>query len=193
MNVGLNRYFAFESYNATIEHFVTEQYTGRMPSDAQVLYQIAKGIKYLHGQHLWHGNINPRTILISQSQPLKMMIKVADFGLCKFTDYTSQSHPKHQTKASRKTASLSNPEYWRLSKKVEEEHDDDEKETQIEEEPYATAEGDEFAAGCMFFYFLKRGVHPFGDADSILENISKKNRVKLKGIILLSLLFCLPT
>ena len=41
----------------------------------------------------------------------------------------------------------------------------------------ATVHGDVFAAGCLFFYFLTRGLHPFEDADtqgSILNNISNK-------------------
>ena len=41
----------------------------------------------------------------------------------------------------------------------------------------ATVHGDVFAAGCLFFYFLTRGLHPFEDLNtqgSILNNISNK-------------------
>ncbi len=212
--VGLNRYFALELYDATIEQFVTNRYKGRMPSDAQVLYQMAKGIKYLHDHDLKHGNINPRTILIAQSQPLKMMIKVSEFGLSKFVDYNSQYSYIHQTKSNRTIETLSKPEYWRLPDDIHqtksnrtieklskpefwgltdeensEEEDDDEEdqdykeETVEEEEPNGTTEGDEFAAGCMFFYFVKRGLHLFGNADCILENIKKSQPVNLDGIL----------
>ena len=188
--VGLNRYFALELYDATIEQFVTNRYKGRMPSDAQVLYQMAKGIKYLHDHDLKHGNINPRTILIAQSQPLKMMIKVSDFGLSKFVDYNSQYSYIHQTKSNRTIEKLSKPEFWGLPDEENSEEDDDDEEDQDykeetveEEEPNGTTEGDEFAAGCMFFYFVKRGLHLFGNADCILENIKKSQPVNLDGIL----------
>ncbi|EFX60628.1 hypothetical protein DAPPUDRAFT_276467 [Daphnia pulex] len=48
--------------------------------------------------------------------------------------------------------------------------------------PGATAEGDTFAAGCLFFYFIKRGLHPFGDAHSILNNIQEWKPVNVKEL-----------
>ena len=75
------RYFAIEPYAATLEQFCNGQYAGPMPSDAQVLSQIAKGINFLHTKGFAHGNLNPQTILVSQSQPVRM--KVAEFGLRK--------------------------------------------------------------------------------------------------------------
>ena len=75
------RYFAVEPYAATLEQICNRQYAGPMPSDAQVLSQIAKGINFLHTKGFAHGNLNPQTVLISQSQPVRM--KVAEFGLRK--------------------------------------------------------------------------------------------------------------
>ena len=77
----MERYFAVESYAATLEQFCNGQYAGPMPSDAQVLSQIAKGINFLHTKGFAHGNLNPQTVLIGQSQPVRM--KVAEFGLRK--------------------------------------------------------------------------------------------------------------
>ena len=48
----------------------------------------------------------------------------------------------------------------------------------------ATVHGDVFAAGCLFFYYITRGLHPFEDPDgleSILINIKKKKAVSLKS------------
>ena len=50
-------------------------------------------------------------------------------------------------------------------------------------EPTATVYGDVFAAGCLFFYYLKRGLHPFGDVKSILNNIEENNPVNLHSMI----------
>jgi hypothetical protein len=55
-----------------------------MPSDAQVLCQIIEGLLYLHAEQCTHGNLTPRTILIASSQPVRMMIKLSEFGLSKF-------------------------------------------------------------------------------------------------------------
>lgn len=87
LNFNSHRYFALELFGGTLEQFCNHQYRGSMPSDAQVLYQIAKGVDYLHKRGLAHGRLNPKAILISQSHPVKM--KVSDFGLCQFKDCPS--------------------------------------------------------------------------------------------------------
>ena len=49
----------------------------------------------------------------------------------------------------------------------------------------ATVHGDVFAAGCLFFYYITRGLHPFEDADgrgSILINLKNKNAASLISI-----------
>ena len=49
----------------------------------------------------------------------------------------------------------------------------------------ATVHGDVFAAGCLFFYYITRGLHPFEDPDgrgSILINIKNKNAASLISI-----------
>ncbi len=119
-----------------------------MPADVQVLCQIANGIDHLHANDVSHGNLNPQTILISQSQPVR--IKISDCGLSRyFWDELD---------------GISHPQYWRRGTND------------------ATVNGDVFAAGCLLFYFLTSGLHPFGrDLKSILENISKSDPVRLGG------------
>ncbi len=84
ISLRINRYFALEQYGGTLKQFCNGQYTGPMPSDAQVLCQIANGINYLHSKKLCHGNLNPQAILISHGQPVRM--KISDFGLRKCVD-----------------------------------------------------------------------------------------------------------
>jgi hypothetical protein len=63
---------------------------------------------------------------------------------------------------------LSQRKYWRLDGTT-----DSNRQT-------PTPNQDTFAAGCISFYFLARGVHPFGDdSSSILKNIKKRNPVNL--------------
>jgi hypothetical protein len=49
--------------------------------------------------------------------------------------------------------------------------------------PKPTTHGDEFSTGCILFYFLKIGLHPFGsqDKDSFLTNIKETDLMNLKG------------
>ncbi len=135
-----------------------------MPSDAQVLCQITKGLLYLHGEQCSHGNLTPRTILIASSQPVRMMIKLSEFGLSKFCDQCDGELGQEQE-------DLCQRKYWILDGT-----------TENNQTPTIDYNQDIFSAGCLSFYFLKRGLHPFGDeSSSILENIQKRNPVNLKG------------
>jgi hypothetical protein len=71
------------------------------------------------------------------------------------------------------------PKYWMLPHSWSTDLDQDGK---VLIKPIATVYGDVFAAGCLFFYFLKRGLHPFGDMESILKNIEEKNPANLQSI-----------
>ncbi len=155
------RFFALERYDATLEQFCKGIYKGPMPSDAQVLCQITKGLLYLHNKvRCPHGNLTPRTILIASSQPVRMRIKLSEFGLSKFGDQCDGELGQEQE-------DLCQRKYWRLDGN-----------TDSNQTP--TPNQDIFAEGCVSFYFLKRGVHPFGDEpSSILENIKKRNPVNL--------------
>ena len=63
-----------------MEQFCNDQYAGPMPYDAQVvLSQIAKGIIYLHTKGFAHGNLNPQTVLISQSQAVRIKVAILIF------------------------------------------------------------------------------------------------------------------
>jgi serine/threonine protein kinase len=142
-----------------------------MPSDAQVLCQIAEGLLYLHKKQCPHGNLTPRTILIASAQPVRMMIKLSEFGLSKFGDqHDKELGKKHERdeEFGKEQEDLCKKKYWILDG------------TTTDTNTTRTPNQDIFAAGCICFYFLKLGVHPFGDDESsILENIKKRNPVNL--------------
>ncbi len=174
-----------------------------MPSEAQVLNQIARGVNYLHKNGFSHGNLNPQTILISQSRPVR--IKVSEFGLCckyferdvidtkpdlllsselfvsnKVTgSFEQNTDEKKESNFSNDKSEhqLSHPKYWTRAK-YESLPVDQEGKRSI---PRATVNGDIFAAGCLFFYYLTGGFHPFGNTNSIVANISKMEPVNLKS------------
>ena len=167
-----------ESYAATLKEFFNGKYRGPMPSDVKVLLEIGEGVKFLHDKKFIHGNLNPQTIVISQSAITGVRMKVADFGLHKFVVYENEGENnggghQHQTSSTLSLRmSIGHPKYWMNINLLEFDE---------ERNPSATIENDIFATGCLFFYYLTHGRHPFGDEESIVDNISNGKHVSLKG------------
>jgi serine/threonine protein kinase len=68
------------------------------------------------------------------------------------------------------------PEILELVIKMEESSRD----STSEELPHGTIQSDTFAAGCVFFYFLTRGKHPFGNSYQIIPgNILNNKPIEL--------------
>jgi serine/threonine-protein kinase/endoribonuclease IRE1 len=118
-----------------------------------------------------HGDLNPLNVIISQDQ----RIKLSDSCLSKFS-YTKC--PSNDLLI--RIPEICKRKYWLLVRT------DDETNAELIENPLedvcATEEDDIFAAGCLIFYFLTKGLHPFGDVDdfkSIEENVKNKNPINL--------------
>jgi serine/threonine protein kinase len=77
----VDRYFALELFDATLEHYCSREYNGPMPCKANVLCQISDGLNYLHGIGLAHGHLSPCSIMIVKKSE-SVVIKISDF-LCK--------------------------------------------------------------------------------------------------------------
>ena len=139
-----------------------------MPSEATVLLNIVSGLVYVHSRGLAHRNIEPKNILISSTLPV--FIKLADFGLSKPVSTSgsfsvSRDHPVESTLC------------WKAPEMLD--HTDDE----AFSEKRGSIASDTFSAGCVFFYFLTPGWHPFGHLSSEFstrKNISEGRPVYLK-------------
>lgn len=138
-----------------------------------VVFQILHGIDHIHKNKLTHGDLNPTTIVIS-TQFLPARIKISDFGLRKLS-YTAGQSDEGET--STKFSELCKMKYWRLK-----ENDADESTLELVSKP--TEEADDFAVGCLLFYFLTRGDHPFGDTELIHDNMKAGYPVKLNSELL---------
>lgn len=162
------RYFGMEICVASLDQiFLPEddpkKYTGPVPSDEQFGFQLISGLEYIHGQNLVHGSIKPTNILISSSQDPQ--IKLSDFGLT-----TSCLNDGHSTK--RVICGFLSSQYWLAPELLECQSGD----------RHFTKESDIFAAGSVFFYFLSKGCHLFGDAThEILKNTCEGNQFNLFG------------
>ena len=145
----------------TLEEFVNGKYKGPMPTDAQILYQIACGLNYIHLMKLVHRDIKPENILISITDPVRM--KIADFGLSKDTN----------TRGTFTVSGIKGTLNW-IAPECFPSQDSEE-----DVEKRGSVKSDIFSAGCVFFYFATRGIHLFGEGFDIMANILKKDPVNL--------------
>ncbi|KAI9305971.1 kinase-like domain-containing protein, partial [Cunninghamella echinulata] len=126
----------------------------------QVLYQITSGIQHLHSLKIVHRDLKPQNILVAPSKnpiikgkghsPLRILI--SDFGLCKKLDGEQSSF--HYT-----AASPAGTSGWRAPELL------------ADGRIKATRSIDIFSAGCIFYYVLSNGDHPFGNRFGRENNI----------------------
>jgi len=97
-------------------------------------------------------------------------MKLSDFGFVKKTS----PHGTFTQSGLKGTEKWMAPEILKESEKRE-----NLEESASSELPHGTIQSDTFAAGCVFFCFLTRGKHPFGNYFTIPGNILKNNPEEL--------------
>ncbi len=158
------RYIVLELCAGTLREVCNKNYEGPdLPPDQTVLYEIADGLNYIHSKKLVHRDIKPENILVSE----KAQIKLSDFGLSK---ETSTNHTFLVSGPFKGTRQWMAQEYLNLSNN----------QNQPNETPMkGSIESDIFSAGCVFFYYVTRGFHPFGEDNFIIANIIKDDQVHI--------------
>lgn len=165
----------------------------------RALRQITSGLRHLHALKIVHRDIKPQNILIShakkgvgESAGHRMLI--SDFGLCKKLelDQTSFLPTAHGAMAAG-TVGWRAPEILRGEVKLDESTSEDSMSsrgstgTASPDTPNGvkptrlTRAVDIFALGCLFYYVLTNGSHPFGDRFERESNIFK-NAKNLSGL-----------
>ncbi|KAJ6591077.1 hypothetical protein DFH09DRAFT_192933 [Mycena vulgaris] len=157
----------------------------------RALRQIAGGLRHLHGLKLVHRDIKPQNILVSAGavrggvKSYRMLI--SDFGLCKKLDIDQTSFlPTSHGAMAAGTVGWRAPEILRGDVKLEELGSGDDASMSSQGSVASGASGatagkptrltksvDIFALGCLFFYTLTNGGHPFGDRFEREANIMK--------------------
>ncbi|QLQ80919.1 hypothetical protein HG537_0E02740 [Torulaspora globosa] len=158
-----------------------------------VLKQIASGVAHLHSLKIIHRDIKPQNILISG--PKKPVIRqnnkdgnirvlLSDFGLCKRLEADQSSfHPTNANQASG-TSGWRAPELLDESKKkvidtiINEEQEEVGNISSFYDKntkQRLTRAMDIFSMGCVFYYVLSNGNHPFGSRYVRDANIIRGN------------------
>lgn len=158
-----------------------------LPSNStDVLRQLASGLNYLHSLKIIHRDIKPQNILVADLTQKKgvsnIRLLISDFGLCKKLDIDQSSFRATTQNAALGTSGWRAPELlldhdlMEISPSSVYSVDS----TQDQSTLGSTGNGkrltkaiDIFSLGCLFFYILSGGLHPFGDRYLREGNICK--------------------
>lgn len=139
-------YIAIELCAATLQQYVEDP--SRFPdlNPISLLEQTMSGLSHLHSLNIVHRDLKPRNILLSRPGPLgHVRALISDFGLCKKIQDGRSSFSLR--------SGIPGTEGW-IAPEV------------LRDTPCnkPTAAVDLFSAGCIFYFVISKGQHPFGDA-----------------------------
>ncbi|KAM9208610.1 serine/threonine-protein kinase/endoribonuclease IRE2 [Dugong dugon] len=140
-------YIALELCRASLQEYVETpdlDLWGLEPK--AVLHQLMSGLAHLHSLHIVHRDLKPGNILITEPDTQgRGRVVLSDFGLCK------------KLPAGRRSFSLRSgipgTEGWMAPELL-----------QLQPPDSPTSAVDIFSAGCVFYYVLSDGSHPFGES-----------------------------
>ncbi|XP_038568889.1 serine/threonine-protein kinase/endoribonuclease IRE1-like isoform X1 [Micropterus salmoides] len=139
-------YIAIELCAATLQQYVEDPSCFPELNPITLLEQTMCGLSHLHSLNIVHRDLKPRNILLSGPSALgQVRALISDFGLCK-------KIPDGRTSFSLRSG-IPGTEGWIAPEVL--------RETSIKK---PTAAVDVFSAGCVFYYVVSKGQHPFGDA-----------------------------
>ncbi|XP_028263825.1 serine/threonine-protein kinase/endoribonuclease IRE1 [Parambassis ranga] len=139
-------YIAIELCAATLQQYVEDPLCFPELNPIALLEQTMCGLSHLHSLNIVHRDLKPRNILLSGPSALgRVRALISDFGLCK-------KIPDGRSSFSLRSG-IPGTEGW-IAPEV------------LRDTPgnKPTAAVDVFSAGCVFYYVVSRGQHPFGDA-----------------------------
>ncbi|XP_059350451.1 LOW QUALITY PROTEIN: serine/threonine-protein kinase/endoribonuclease IRE2-like [Daphnia carinata] len=166
------KYFALELCDTTLHQYKMGPCNEAMPNEVFVLLDMIKGLRYIHSNGFAHRNIEPKNILISKP-PIRIIL--SDFGLSKPIDLNG-SYSVSQDRALLRQRLNEDVQLRWLAPEMLDNPDD-----QGFSEKRGSIASDTFSMGCVFFFYLTPGLHPFGSGlHSTHMNIVNGKPVNLK-------------
>lgn len=169
-------YIALELCPASLQELVEKpsdypDLTGGALNLPDILRQITAGVRYLHSLKIVHRDLKPQNILVAapkaRAGSAALRLLISDFGLCKKLE-------DNQSSFRATTAHAAGTSGWRAPELLV---DDDQNPAAWDNQPAtdssepavvdpqtnrrATRAIDIFSLGCVFYYVLTRGDHPF--------------------------------
>ncbi|XP_052891575.1 serine/threonine-protein kinase/endoribonuclease IRE1 [Anopheles moucheti] len=141
------RYIAVELCAATLQNYVEGKETSmcvlrEQISPLDILQQATSGLIHLHSLNIVHRDIKPQNILLSlPNYKQRVRAMISDFGLCKKLNYGKASFSRR--------SGVTGTDGWIAP--------------EMQRGQRATTSVDIFSLGCVFYYVLSGGFHPFGD------------------------------
>ncbi len=139
-------YIALELFDMNLEKAIRTKYIGVDMLNSYLL-QLAAGLKHIHKHGVTHRDIKPRNILLkkvlNEGEPDKIIFAISDFDLGHLEKETSEHKKPYGT------SGWAAPELWQGGVR--------------------TTAVDIFSLGCVFYYVLTNGCHPFGPIDNLKE------------------------
>jgi serine/threonine-protein kinase/endoribonuclease IRE1 len=139
----LFRYIALELCQATLTEYVQGKCDRSLIKPLDILKQATSGLEHLHSLDIVHRDIKPHNVLLSvPNNHGEVKAMISDFGLCKKLQVGRVSFSRR--------SGVTGTDGWIAPEML----NGDER---------TTCAVDLFSLGCLFYYVLSNGLHPFGD------------------------------
>lgn len=156
-------YIALELAEYTLAALVETDRTSSIGlSKEELCQQSAMGLSYLHKLNIVHRDIKPQNILISfpMKPANRRKVMISDFGLSKQLSNMDTGHTSSAMRCFDGTQGWMAPEI--VNAKLNE-----------DKTLMPTKSADIFSLGCVFYYIISNGKHPFGQFNQRQSNILK--------------------
>ena len=148
-------YIALEWCHGTLTDFVEDtDFDRRGLTDIEAARQIASGLNHIHSCGIFHLDLKPSNVLITRANDSSNRVVITDFDVSKCSEGGK----------SLRTFTFSGSEGW-VAPEV----------SVINYEYRLSSKVDMFAMGCLFYYIITKGFHPFHDKAEVDYHQCQKN------------------
>lgn len=180
-------YIALELCVCTLDDLVEKaKYKARLVPKGldlkDALFQLTSGLHHLHSLQIVHRDLKPQNILVNEIkrshkvEPTNVIrLLISDFGLCKKLEVDQSSFKATTQNSALGTSGWRAPELLLFNSSAEMLLHDISLYSRTATEKRLTKAIDIFSLGCVFYYILTGGNHPFGERYSREANIIKAN------------------